>query len=98
VHRLAQATGARRLALAQVLQQKVGAGLEAWHKRVAPLAASAGGASSAPNLEGATEAQRSLQALLQQAGADAAQLRQEEGRYAAALQSLGQQLGDLPPG
>jgi hypothetical protein len=97
-HQLAQAAAQRRAALVQLLQQSLAAELKGWQARMGPVAGAAGDSSSpALDLEGPMEAQRALQARLQQALADCEQLQTQERALADSLSQLGQELAAVAP-
>lgn len=92
-HKRAQSVARRRVALLQLLQQALAAGVKAWQARLTALAASAGdGSSPTLSLDAPMEAHRDLQLCVKQAVADCGQLQAKEKSLAESLAALAQQL------
>ena len=92
-HQQVQAAAARRVALAQALQQGIAGDAKAWEGRMAPLAAAASDSSSpALNVEGPKESQRALKQHLDEAAADCAQLQAQERSLAESVSALDEHL------
>ena len=91
VHQQVQAQAARRAAWSQLLAAVVGSELKPWRARMSALCAAAG-EGKPPALDASVERQRELQQRVQQAQADAVQLRAHDQALARALSALGDQL------
>ncbi|MEP6791397.1 MAG: hypothetical protein ABI907_08495 [Ramlibacter sp.] len=91
-HQAAQGVAARRLALAQMLQQALASDVKAWQVRLSALAAAGDSGGPALGVDGPIETHRELQLCVKRARADCDQLLRQEAAMAQSLEALGQQL------